>query len=320
MNFEEFHRGALNFLDALFADFEKHKISLESSWDIDHICYRTENSTRYEELKKDWSRFAQLLVESVVNGRLIATYKLTTPISYQGWKIDVVELPAPKAGKVVREGFEHVEVVTGLSFEKLEQRFSHLPLDRTGMKKDFNPELEVALGERNFKLHPLSLESVIRTEKNARAWNALSKSKVLSLLKEEQAIVAGTFPLGVDTADSDLDILIRTADFAAVESKLQSLGVAMRSSCSTVDGLDSLVLNFVYEGVPFEIFAQDRHPIEQRAYRHFLVEEKLLKRGGAPLREKIMILRHQGIKTEPAFAKTLGLPGDPYEALLDLDI
>ncbi|MNO76159.1 hypothetical protein D3C76_672280 [compost metagenome] len=36
-------------------------------------------------------------------------------------------------------------------------------------------------------------------------------------------------------------------------------------------------------------------------------------------RERIILLKTSGWKTEPAFAKALGLEGDPYEALLELE-
>jgi GTP-dependent phosphoenolpyruvate carboxykinase len=49
-----------------------------------------------------------------------------------------------------------------------------------------------------------------------------------------------------------------------------------------------------------------------------VVEYKLLKRLGEPARETIIELKKSGYKTEPAFAKLLHIPGDPYEELLEM--
>ncbi|MBB3773641.1 hypothetical protein FHS55_004285 [Angulomicrobium tetraedrale] len=57
---------------------------------------------------------------------------------------------------------------------------------------------------------------------------------------------------------------------------------------------------------------------EQVGWRHFEVEERRLALGGAPFRAAIRVLRHDGLKTEPAFARALGLDGDRYAARLAL--
>ena len=57
---------------------------------------------------------------------------------------------------------------------------------------------------------------------------------------------------------------------------------------------------------------------EQWGVRHFRIEERLLA-PNADLRRKVLELKRQGMKTEPAFAKVFGLPGDPYEAILRLE-
>ena len=51
-----------------------------------------------------------------------------------------------------------------------------------------------------------------------------------------------------------------------------------------------------------------------------LVEDKLLAQHGEAFRQQIVSLKRQGYKTEPAFALALGLEGDPYLALLTLEV
>jgi hypothetical protein len=68
-------------------------------------------------------------------------------------------------------------------------------------------------------------------------------------------------------------------------------------------------------------FAPDAHAIpveQQRGWRHFVVERRLLALGGEDLQEAVLAQRRRGMKTEPAFAAALGLNDDPYLALLDL--
>lgn len=53
------------------------------------------------------------------------------------------------------------------------------------------------------------------------------------------------------------------------------------------------------------------------AFRHMVVEHQILCTREEGFRQKILNLKRQGYKTEPAFAKVLGLRGDPYEAILN---
>ncbi len=77
-----------------------------------------------------------------------------------------------------------------------------------------------------------------------------------------------------------------------------------------------LIAKFLYEEEPFEIYAESRDPLMQMGYLHLRAEENLLRLHGNPLREEVRRLKKLGLKTEPAFAKALGLDGDPYLELL----
>lgn len=169
MDAVEFERRAQIFLQALFSDLQTNGIELPPAWEIDHLCYRVDSPKRYLELKSEFADFADLLTESEVKGRPIATFRLQTAIHFRGWQIPLVELPAPKPSKPTPEGFEHIEVVCDLPFSELEKKFGHLHLDRSGLEKPINPELEIVLGERNLKFHHQSLAEVIRLEQQQAA-------------------------------------------------------------------------------------------------------------------------------------------------------
>jgi hypothetical protein len=47
-----------------------------------------------------------------------------------------------------------------------------------------------------------------------------------------------------------------------------------------------------------------------------LIEHRLLLKHGEAFKNKVIELKQNGLKTEPAFAKLLGIEGDPYEELL----
>lgn len=75
-----------------------------------------------------------------------------------------------------------------------------------------------------------------------------------------------------------------------------------------------MIARFDAEGWPFEIFASTDIE-DQPGWQHFMVEQRLLDLAGFALQDQIMTLRMQGMKTEPAFASVLGLPGNPYQAM-----
>lgn len=321
MNKTDFYFQAEAFLKHLFAQLKIHEVELQPHWSIDHLCFRTQSLESYEHHKKNFISFGDLLIESQVSGRMIATYKLHEAMKFQGYTINIIELPAPKFGKVTIEGFEHAEVVIDLPFETLCKKLTRCHLDESGLKKVFNQELEIEMQGCALKFHLLSLESVITLEKNQKVHHALMASRVLEILKAYRPVVAGTFPLGLEIAGSDLDILLTSSNLLALEKIIQTSfqGLEKFESYFTAkSGLETLIARFSFGDVPFELFAQSIESLQQDAYKHFQVEERLLKLGDQSLRKTVGLLRDQGLKTEPAFAKALNLSGDPYAELLRL--
>ncbi len=157
-----YFRGQL-FLAQIFQEMQTHKIELKNNR-IDHICYRTETEEEYFQVKSEVSVFAEMLSESIVGDRPIASYKLAQPFWFRGNEIAVLEVPAPKAGKMMKSGFEHIEIVTAESLTDLEKKYQDLKPDVRGLQKKINPELEIVFASGAIKFHHISLEEVIRQE------------------------------------------------------------------------------------------------------------------------------------------------------------
>jgi hypothetical protein len=151
-----------------------------------------------------------------------------------------------------------------------------------------------------------------------RVGRLLIEHGVLDRLSGHDPVLAGTIPLGVDLPESDLDILCRAEDpdrfLEAVRAEFGAVG-----EVRTIGNRPTAVARFELAEYVVELFAQDRPVDEQEGYRHLVVEARLLALGGLEAIDTIRALKAKGLKTEPAFARWLGLTGDPYHALLDLE-
>jgi len=159
------------------------------------------------------------------------------------------------------------------------------------------------------------------TEKQRQAAIIMDDLELFAHLAPYDPILVGTIPIGIDIPGSDLDIACHVTDFAAFEETihqnfghLPDLSVVSRS----VKGMERIVVRFRHKGWMVEIFGQPVPTKQQNGYRHMVVEYRLLQLIGEAGRERIIERKQAGIKTEPAFAELLGIPGDPYEALLDM--
>ncbi|MET0287782.1 MAG: DUF4269 domain-containing protein [Polyangiales bacterium] len=133
----------------------------------------------------------------------------------------------------------------------------------------------------------------------------MTLAELFALLAPTNPTLVGTFPLGLQVDGSDLDIVCEAHDLAL-------LGLP----CRRVH--DATVAELRIDGMRVEVFAQPVPVARQLGFRHMIVEGRLLT-VFPTLRDEVLALKRAGVKTEPAFASVLGLQGDPYQALLDLE-
>ena len=162
------------------------------------------------------------------------------------------------------------------------------------------------------------------TPRQRDAARALIEAGVFERLAAYRPVLAGTIPIGIDVDGSDLDVLCEVHDFRPFAADVarhfgRFEGFAWKP-LRFRQGALSATVRFACGGYRLEIFAQALAIARQQAWRHMMVQARLLSRErGDVLRAAVMERRHGGMKTEPAFAETLGLAGDAYAALLALE-
>ncbi|WP_210419390.1 DUF4269 domain-containing protein [Pedobacter sp. KBS0701] len=157
-------------------------------------------------------------------------------------------------------------------------------------------------------------------EKQVKAYQVLMDNKILEKLAFYHPILVGTIPINIDIENSDLDIICEVYDNDEFIDQIMAIfGPEKDFSVTESIKFDAIKATFKIENFEIEIFGQNRPTMQQNAYRHMLIEYKLLLEKGEAFRQEIISLKKQGYKTEPAFAKLLGLEGNPYEELLKLE-
>ena len=152
------------FLDQIFLKLDDIGLVVDK-YELDHICFRVKTNAEYKEKQKELNPLGELLVESMVGGRLISTFKLHEPIVYQNRKISLLELPAPKPSHSYPTGLEHVEFVTKEPLQKIVDRYPQYSFQVFGIHKKINADITLVLGEHCIRFHNQSLEEIIKLEK-----------------------------------------------------------------------------------------------------------------------------------------------------------
>lgn len=157
------------------------------------------------------------------------------------------------------------------------------------------------------------------SEIQKRIFTVLENHQIFQKLKAYKPILAGTFPIGINTEGSDLDIILETDDFETLKKLLINEFKDQEQfslNLIQINEVESLICQFQLDEFPIEIFAQNKPTHHQNAYLHMIKEFEVLEKEGEEFRRKIIELKELGLKTEPAFAQLLGLCGDPYLELL----
>lgn len=158
-------------------------------------------------------------------------------------------------------------------------------------------------------------------ERQRLAFFEIKQYKVLEKLEKYNPILTGTIPIGIDLPESDLDIICQCENHFEFTTDLLKYFFHQKDFkvySAKQNGIKSTIAKFKTNNFIFEIFGQNIQTEKQNAYRHMIIENRILKEKGEEFKQGILKLKSKGMKTEPAFAKLLGIDGNPYSELLKL--
>lgn len=136
---------------------------------------------------------------------------------------------------------------------------------------------------------------------------------------QDLALVS-TVAIGLDQPSSDLDILCQHGDPAALAALLATQGWRLSDEGERVWLAEQTLPGPDGQAWPLELYITP-DPVETRhGWRHLSLMAALLEHfGWAFYRAVLRLRRDEGLKGEAAICRLLGLPGDPYLALLTLE-
>jgi hypothetical protein len=157
------------------------------------------------------------------------------------------------------------------------------------------------------------------TPDEARA--ALEAAGVFAATAPYDGRFVGSIPLDLHGEDADADIVCSAEDleaFVAAMAEAFDEQPGFRAQIEPYLGRPSSIVRFRLPDLPVEVFARPAPVEAHESFRHHKAAFRLLAIGGEDLAQRVRGLKAMGMKTEPAFAMTLGLEGDPAMAMLEL--
>ena len=155
-------------------------------------------------------------------------------------------------------------------------------------------------------------------KKKQDAYTAIMELDIFNELSTYNPVLCGTLPIGIDIVGSDLDIIMEVQELDHFEELLQTLynnKDEFTIKRTTIKGKEVVKANFVFKDFEFELFGQAQPVHKQNAYLHMIIEHELLQ-NVPNIKQKVINLKKQGYKTEPAFCKLFDITGDPYVGLI----
>lgn len=154
------------------------------------------------------------------------------------------------------------------------------------------------------------------TPKQRLSFEILNEINIFNVLKEYNPILTGTIPINIDIDSSDLDIICQSRNPEDIQSDIRKYYQKYPQFKDRIEG-EIYIANFKHNNIEIEVYSKPQPTTEQNAYIHMLIEQRILKIAGEEFRKRIIELKKNGYKTEPAFGVLLNLE-EPFKELIDI--
>lgn len=153
------------FLASIIQKVQDAGFDLSDFVQLDHMGYRTTSLEQYHAKKQQLGSLGRQLGETLVNDRPIATFRLYQPVISGTWRVDALEVIAPKPSKPMPEGLDHIEFVLYDDKADFLKKYSGKDFVLDSADRGINPEIALRLGDGlTVKFHLLSLTTVLYLE------------------------------------------------------------------------------------------------------------------------------------------------------------
>lgn len=119
---------------------------------------------RYERVKAELRKAAELLSEIEHNGRLISIFEMNEALTAGAWAIPHVELLAPKPTRENNDGIDGMFFVTTTRLAKFLKVHKDIRFEEKGLNNDANPYVELKGDEWAVKFHDRHMGAVLDIE------------------------------------------------------------------------------------------------------------------------------------------------------------
>jgi len=116
-----------------------------SSFKLDHLGYSVSSKDEYDKTKVELLKLGELIREPLISNRRVGVFKLSSPLQFEDYSIDAIELIEPKNGEKIFDGFEHAEFTINIPFENLTQQYPNLNWDESNINRSDFPRLKLVL-------------------------------------------------------------------------------------------------------------------------------------------------------------------------------